>query len=77
MFYKGSDLLEQEEPSEAIYQKAKKLVLAIRGLSDEQRQFIEIDLYKMYRDCMPQFRPFGPNPSAASSYEGFLKDLIS
>jgi hypothetical protein len=53
MFYSGSDMLEEEEPSEAIYLKAKKLVLAIRGLSDEQRQFIEIDLYKMFKDCMP------------------------
>lgn len=53
MFYKNSDMLEEEEPSEPVYQKAKKLVLAIRGLSDEQRQFIELDLYKQFRDFIP------------------------
>lgn len=54
MFYKGSDLLKTSEPTYDIYHKAKNLVLAIRGLEDEQRQFLQMDLYKAFRPFFPE-----------------------
>lgn len=54
MFYKGSDLLQGTDPCPQTYEKAKKLILAIRGLDDEQRQFLQLDLYKAFRSILPE-----------------------
>ena len=47
--YKGSQILIEEAPTEKVYGIAKQFVGAVKGLSDEQRMEIEIDLLRVFR----------------------------
>lgn len=47
--FEGSPVLVEDAPNEETYGIAKKFIMAVKGLSDEQRMEIDIDLYRLFK----------------------------